>query len=116
MDALTMLSRRQSLQGLALFGVGAAMTGLHRPTAAYAQATSPSAMKDEDIFQFALNLEYMEAEYYLRATTGKGIDAADIGSDAGGVNGGRKVSFQSKAIGEFAEELAENELAQAPSG
>jgi rubrerythrin len=68
-------------------------------------------MKDEDIFQFALNLEYMEAEYYLRATTGKGIDAADIGADAGGVNGGRKVSFQDKAIREFADELAENELA-----
>ncbi|WP_244627319.1 ferritin-like domain-containing protein [Microvirga tunisiensis] len=68
-------------------------------------------MKDKDIFQFALNLEYMEAEYYLRATTGKGIDAADIGADAGGVNGGRKVSFRDKAISEFADELAKNELA-----
>jgi hypothetical protein len=111
MDVLSKLSRRQSLQGLALFGAGAAITGLQRPPAAYAQAASPSEIKDEDIFQFALNLEYMEAEYYLRATTGKGIEAADIGSDAGGVNGGRKVSFQSKAISEFAEELAENELA-----
>ncbi|MPR12147.1 ferritin-like domain-containing protein [Microvirga tunisiensis] len=111
MDALSKLSRRQSLQSLVLFGAGAVITGLHRPTAAHAQATSPSAMKDEDIFQFALNLEYMEAEYYLRATTGKGIDAADIGADAGGVNGGRKVSFRDKAISEFADELAENELA-----
>jgi hypothetical protein len=68
-------------------------------------------MKDEDIFQFALNLEYMEAEYYLRATTGKGIDAADLGSSPGEVKGGRKVNFQSKAIREFADELAENELA-----
>jgi Ferritin-like domain len=111
MNALTRLSRRQSLQGLALFGAGAAVTGLRRPNAAYAQAVSPSDIKDEDIFQFALNLEYMEAEYYLRATTGKGIDAADVGSDAGPVKGGRKVPFQSRAIREFADELAENELA-----
>src|SRR4051794_29271724 len=53
----------------------------------------------------------MEAEYYLRATTGKGIDAADLGSEPGLVRGGRKVTFQSKAIREFVEELAENELA-----
>ncbi len=53
----------------------------------------------------------MEAEYYLRATTGKGIESADTGPTAGKVKGGRKVSFQSKAIREFAEELAENELA-----
>jgi hypothetical protein len=111
MIKLASLSRRQSLQGLALAGAGAVSAGLHHPTAALAQAASPPDIKDEDIFQFALNLEYLETEYYLRATTGKGIDAADVGSDAGAVKGGRKVSFQSKAIGEFAEELAENELA-----
>ena len=110
MTRLAFLSRRQSLQGFALFGAGAA-AGLHLPTAALAQAASPPDIKDEDIFQFALNLEYLETEYYLRATTGRGIDAADAGSDAGAVKGGRKVPFQSKAIGEFAEELAENELA-----
>src|SRR5215204_2930204 len=53
----------------------------------------------------------MEAEYYLRATTGKGIDAADAGSEPGGVKGGHQVKFQNKAIREFADELAQNELA-----
>src|SRR5918995_1316949 len=103
------LSRRESLQTLAA-GLGASV-GLHWPTGARAQAAAPSDLKDEDIFQFALNLEYMEAEYYLRATTGKGIDSADLGSDPGMVKGGRKVSFESKMIAEFADELAENELA-----
>src|SRR5918995_1558446 len=103
------LSRRESLQTLAA-GLGASV-GLHWRTAARAQAAAPSDLKDEDILQFALNLEYMEAEYYLRATTGKGIDAADLGSNPGQVKGGRKVSFQNKAIREFADELAENELA-----
>jgi hypothetical protein len=104
------LSRRASLQTLAAASL-CATAGLHRPTSALAQAASRPDLKDEDIFQFALNLEYMEAEYYLRATTGKGIDAADLGSNPGQVQGGRKVSFQDKAIREFADELAENELA-----
>jgi hypothetical protein len=103
-------SRRQSLKGLALFA-GASVVCLNRPTPILAQAPSPSEIKDEDIFQFALNLEYMEAEYYLHATTGKGIDAADAGSNPGDVKGGREVNFQSKAIREFADELAQNELA-----
>jgi hypothetical protein len=98
------LSRRQSFKALA----GAGLCATAGPSASSAQGAD---IKDEDIFQFALNLEYMEAEYYLRATTGKGIDAADVGPDPGTVKGGHKVPFQSKAIREFAEELAENELA-----
>jgi hypothetical protein len=98
------LSRRQSFKALA----GAGLCATAGPSASSAQGAD---IKDEDIFQFALNLEYMETEYYLRATTGQGIDAADAGSDPGAVKGGHKVPFQSKAIREFAEELAENELA-----
>jgi hypothetical protein len=97
------LSRRNSLKALAFTGLSA--------TAGVSHALAQAADKDEDIFQFALNLEYMEAEYYLRATTGKGIDAADAGSNPGDVKGGREVNFQSKAIREFADELAQNELA-----
>ena len=69
-------------------------------------------MKDEDILTFAFNLEYMEAEFYLRATTGRGLSVAEVGgADAGDVVGGHKANFQNAAIREFVEELAENELA-----
>ncbi|MDQ3921910.1 MAG: ferritin-like domain-containing protein [Actinomycetota bacterium] len=106
------LSRRQSLQGLFMFGLGATLAGAGvRPLTASAQTADKADIKDEDIFQFALNLEYMEAEYYLRGTTGKGIDSADVGSDPGQVVGGHKVPFKSKAIRQFLEEVAENELA-----
>lgn len=53
----------------------------------------------------------MEAEY-LRGTTGKGIDDSDAGPEAGDVVGGKQVSFDTPAIGEFMREVAENELAQ----
>nr|WP_027577304.1 ferritin-like domain-containing protein [Bradyrhizobium sp. WSM1743] len=109
-------SRRQSLAGLSFLG----LSGLLLPPA-YAQKKSHQttgvglgekpALRDEDIFTFALNLEYMEAEFYLRATTGKGISDADVGSDAASVVGGHQAKFDNQAIREFVEELAENELA-----
>ncbi|WP_026621817.1 hypothetical protein M728_003359 [Ensifer sp. WSM1721] len=100
------LPRRRVLQ----FGFGAVLastTGF----AAVSRADEPTEILDEDIFQFALNLEYMEAEYYLRGTTGKGIDDADAGAEPGPVTGGKQVSFDTPAIGEFMREVAENELA-----
>jgi hypothetical protein len=103
------LSRRQSLQTLAILGAGVA--AFPHAVGLPGQAALAVEAKDEDIFQFALNLEYMETEYYLRAMTGSGLKSADAGPEAGEVKGGHKVPFKTKAIGEFAEELAENELA-----
>lgn len=100
------LPRRRLLQ----FGLGATLASTVG-RASVSLADEASDIKDEDIFQFALNLEYMEAEYYLRGTTGKGIDDSDAGADAGQVTGGKQVSFETPAIGEFMAEVAENELA-----
>lgn len=100
------VSRRGALQ----IGLGATLasaTGVAPVSPAFAQ----DDIKDEDIFRFALNLEYMEAEYYLRGTTGKGIEDSDVGSKPGDVVGGKKVSFETPALGEFMREVAENELA-----
>ncbi len=70
-------------------------------------------MSDADIANFALNLEYLEAEYYIRAATGLGLTAADqtgLGSQ-GTVTGGRKVNFATPLIQQYAMEIAQDELA-----
>lgn len=66
---------------------------------------------DTDILNFALNLEYLEAEFYLRATTGMGLSSSDTGSGAADVTGGAQVPFKTMAIQEYAVEIADDEQA-----
>jgi hypothetical protein len=64
---------------------------------------------DPDILNFALNLEYLEAEFYLRATTGAGLSSTNAGSGAGTVTGGAMVTFKTPAIQQYANEIAQDE-------
>jgi Ferritin-like domain len=63
---------------------------------------------DGDYLNFALNLEYLEATYYLIATTGTGLSSADTGG-TGKVTGGSQVVMTS-AEQEYANEIAQDEL------
>ena len=69
------------------------------------------AITDADIFNFALNLEYLEAEFYLRAATGQGLIAADTTGTGtlGGVTGGARVPFRSVYVQQYAEKIAVDE-------
>jgi hypothetical protein len=97
--------------GVAGFGVGAAALATGGPAlAAEAPAAAPS---DAAILNFALNLEYLEAEFYLRATTGNGLpDSMTTGvGTRGGVTGGRMVHFKTSIIKKYADEIAADEKA-----
>lgn len=72
--------------------------------------SSSSGVSDADVLNFALNLEYLEAEYYLRATTGSGLSAGDAGPNAGTVTGGSAVPFTTSAFQQYAQEIAADEL------
>ncbi len=60
-------------------------------------------MTDNDYLNFALNLEYLEAEDYSRGVTGQGLGAA-------GVTGGRQVSFATSLLGDFAGSIMQDEV------
>ena len=109
----TLRSNRRNL--LKTVGLGVAGTAALAATgvASLGFGSTPAmAQTDTDIevFNFALNLEYLEAEYYLRAVTGAGIPAAMTGG-AATVTGGSLVPFQNTAIAYMAQTIAVDELA-----
>jgi hypothetical protein len=104
--------RRAFLRSAGLAGMGAvgavALSGAGVGTAAAYGGPSDAA-----ILNFALNLEYLEAEFYLHAVYGHGLaDSLTYGNgDRGPVTGGRQVNFDSANIRKFAKEIANDELA-----
>lgn len=72
-------------------------------------ALTPSPLTDPPVFNFALNLEYLEAEYYLRGTTGQGLSDDLLGPKPRGVTGGRQVEFTTPFVREFMREIADDE-------
>src|SRR5688572_181958 len=95
------LTRRQALWTL---GGVAALPAL-------SLASPTVAPSDEDIFNFALNLESLEAEYYLRGTTGIGLNGVDQGRNPGRVLGGKTVPWKDQDLRNFMLEVAANEQA-----
>jgi len=118
-SAVTSLTRRKFITGLGLgAGTAATLTFAAGCGGTYSQGMTPSSPPttsgsptDPDILNFALNLEYLEAEFYLRAATGAGLSDADAGPNAGPVTGGGQVPFQTPALQQYAMEIANDELA-----
>ncbi len=84
---------------------------------AQAQTTGPSEV---DVLNFALNLEYLEAQFYSYASTGQGLPnnllTGGVGTQGAVVTGtgagsARRVNFTDPAIAAYAREITQDEIA-----
>ena len=100
--------RTASVTGLGV--VGAGLLGGVEATSASA-STNSAAISDSAILNFALNLEYLEAEFYSHAVYGWGLPAnlTSGKGQRGRVEGGHAVPFKSSSIRQFATEIAKDE-------
>lgn len=113
-------TRRSALKkiGLGLTGLGTLGLLQNRAVAAFAKS---AATTDTDlaVLNFALNLEYLEAEYYSYAVDGRGIESFGVGVTGAGTAGattvksGAAVNFTTPAIRQYAAEIAADERAHA---
>lgn len=106
------LKRRGFLRTAGLATAGG-LAAVMLPTRAYAQRGG----LDAAVLNFALNLEYLEAEYYAYGVTGLGIEAQGVGVDGVGTPGtvaikaSPQVNFATPAFRQYAQEIMEDEIA-----
>ena len=103
---------RRGLLGVGSTGLAALAALAAGGLAATSTPAHAQSVTDADVFNFALNLEYLEAEFYLRGVTGSGLTATDVTGigTPGNVTGGSAVPFRSSYLQQYFTKIAVDEL------
>ncbi|CAA9574767.1 MAG: FIG00789322: hypothetical protein [uncultured Truepera sp.] len=114
------LDRRRLLGNLGMMGAGAVITAcggaaVGQPNPNPNPEPEPTTDLDPAILNFALNLEYLEAAFYL-AAVGRIDEINTVGGDAEiilpeGFDGSTSIEFTTPEIASYADEIASDELA-----
>jgi hypothetical protein len=100
---LALLEEKKRTRRSAMLLGGAALAGLALSrTKAFAQSTT---VTDNDILNFALNLEFLEGQFYTLATTGMTLDQAGISIKGGDGSAGGTVTVKANAQVPFQDPL-----------
>ncbi|MCX7801655.1 MAG: ferritin-like domain-containing protein [Meiothermus ruber] len=108
------MNRREMLKQTGLMGTGLVLGGV-MGACATTPGMSQSPNQDVAVLNFALNLEYLEAAFYL-AAVGRINEIKNIGGSAeirlpSGFDGTSPIAGMSQEVLEYAQEIAEDELA-----
>ena len=114
LEVLDERARKQEDRRAFVRNLGAyAATGVGLAAAGMSARVSAQTVSDADILNFALNLEYLEAQFYSFAVFGTGLANASLTGTGtqGGVTGGRQVAFTDPLVAQYAKEIAQDEVA-----
>ncbi len=109
------MNRRNLLGSVGLLGAGAVLAACDTPTPTPVDPPAPDTDYDAAILTFALNLEYLEAAFYL-AAVGRIGELTSIGGSAeirlpANFDGKTSIAFDNDAVRQYAQEIADDELA-----